>query len=90
MGRVGGFILKIKERRFYHESKRFVRSLLNSEDVSLYNPREGEGGVLEWEGEFKQIPQQYFELIIDTMYSAPRISKGYYTVINLKTNFTRR
>jgi hypothetical protein len=59
--------------------------LLNSEDVSLYNP----WGILEWEGEFKDIPQQYFECIIDTMYSAPNISKGTYTVINLKMNFTR-
>lgn len=47
------------------------------------------GGILECEGEFKQIPQQYFEFIIDTMYSAPSISKGTYTVINIKMNFTR-
>lgn len=59
--------------------------LLNTEDVSLYNA----WGVLEWVGEFKEIPHRYFELIIDTMYSAPNINKGTHIVINLKTNYTR-
>lgn len=62
--------------------------LLNSEDVSTYNPRVGYTWV--GEGEFKQIPQQYFEHIIDTMYSAPTISKGTYNVINLKNEFYKR
>lgn len=58
--------------------------LLTSEYVSLYN----ECGIPEWEGEFKHIPQRYFDCIIMNMYSAPTIAKGSYIVINFKKNYT--
>lgn len=59
--------------------------LLTSQDVSLYN----ECGILEWEGEFKHIPQRYFDCIINNMYSSPTIGKGSFIVINFKKNYTR-
>lgn len=59
--------------------------LLTSEYVSLYNAC----GILEWEGEFKHIPQRYYDCIINNMYSAPAIAKGSYIVINFKKNYTR-
>lgn len=59
--------------------------LLTSQDVRLYNAC----GILEWEGEFKHIPQRYFECIINNMYSPPTIAKGGYIVINFKKNYTR-
>lgn len=59
--------------------------LLGSQDVSLYNSC----GILEWEGEFKHIPQRYFEAIIDSMYSPPAINKVSCIVINFKKKYTR-
>lgn len=59
--------------------------LLGSQDVTLYNSC----GILEWEGEFKHIPQRYFEVIINSMYSVPAINKVSYIVINLKKKYTR-
>lgn len=48
--------------------------------VALYNAC----GILEWEGEFKDIPLGYFNCIIDNMYSSPTIDMDSVIVINLK------
>ena len=46
-GRQEGVIVKLKD---------LFGVLLTIEDVSLYNAC----GILEWEGEFKHVPQRYF------------------------------
>lgn len=59
--------------------------LSTSQDVSLYNSC----SILEWEGEFKNIPHRYFDCIINNMYSSATIATGSFIVINFKKNYTR-
>ena len=65
--------------------KQLFGVLLTSQHVSLYNAC----GILEWEGEFKHVPQRYFECIINDMYSSLTIAEGSFIVINFKKNYTR-
>lgn len=54
--------------------------LIGTEDVRIFTA----GRPSIWEGEVKDIPQEYFDKLIDTMYSIPVLPLCSYIVINLK------
>lgn len=54
--------------------------LLGNQDVRIFST----GRISIWEGEVKDIPQEYFDKLIDTMYSIPVLPLRSFIVINLK------
>lgn len=54
--------------------------LLGAQDVRIFSV----GHISIWEGEFKDIPHEYFDKLIDTMYSIPVLPLCSLIVINLK------
>lgn len=62
-----------------------IKDLLTNQYVALYNSR----GIHEREGEFKHVPDRYFECIIANMYSSSANDRGS-CIINFKRNYTRR
>lgn len=54
--------------------------LLGNQDVRIFSA----GRISIWEGEVKGIPQEYFDKVIDTMYSIPVLPLSSFIVINLK------
>lgn len=53
--------------------------LLGNQDVRIFSDR-----ISIWEGEVKDIPQEYFDKLIDTMYSIPVLPLSSFIVIKLK------
>lgn len=47
--------------------------LLGAQDVRIFSA----GAISMWEGEFKEIPHEYFDKLIDTMYSCSWIKQCY-------------
>lgn len=54
--------------------------LLGAQDVRIFSA----GVISMWEGEFKEIPHEYFDKLIDTMYSVPVVGLSSVIVIKLK------
>lgn len=54
--------------------------LLGNQDVRIFSV----GNISIWEGEVKDIPHEYFDKLIDTMYSIPVLPLCSLIVINLK------
>lgn len=54
--------------------------LLGHQDVRIFSA----GAISMWEGEFKEIPHEYFDKLIDTMYSVPVVGLSSVIVIKLK------
>lgn len=54
--------------------------LLGNQDVRIFSA----GRTSIWEGEVKDIPQEYFDKLIDTMYSIPVLPLSSFIVIKLK------
>lgn len=54
--------------------------LLGNQDVRIFSA----GCKSIWEGEVKDIPQEYFDKLIDTMYSIPVLPLRSFIVIKLK------
>lgn len=54
--------------------------LLGIQDVRIFS----DGLMSLWKGEVKDIPREYFDKLIDTMYSVPVIGLSSFIVINLK------
>lgn len=54
--------------------------LLGNQDVRIFSA----GCIPIWEGEVKDIPQEYFDKLIDTMYSIPVLPLSSFIVIKLK------
>lgn len=54
--------------------------LLRSQDIRIFSA----GHISIWEGEVKDIPREYFDKLIDTMYSIPVLPVCSFIVINLK------
>ena len=54
--------------------------LLNEQDVIIFSG----GAISMWGGEFKDIPHEYFDKLIYTMYSVPMIGLSSFIVISLK------
>lgn len=54
--------------------------LLGAQDVRIFSA----GHISMWEGEVKDIPHEYFDKLIDTMYSVPVLPLCSLIVINLK------
>lgn len=62
------------------EVKDLFNVLLGNQDVRIFSV----GHTSIWEGEVKDIPQEYFDKLIDTMYSIPVLPLCSLIVINLK------
>lgn len=62
------------------EVKDLFNVLLDNQDVRIFSV----GHISIWEGEVKDIPQEYFDKLIDTMYSIPVLPLCSLIVINLK------
>lgn len=54
--------------------------LIGAQDVRIFSA----SCISIWEGEVKDIPQEYFDKLIDTMYSIPVLPLCSCIVINLK------
>nr|DAE70870.1 MAG TPA: hypothetical protein [Caudoviricetes sp.] len=54
--------------------------LLGNQDVRIFSV----GHISIWEGEVKDIPHEYFDKLIDTLYSIPVLPLCSFIVINLK------
>jgi hypothetical protein len=51
--------------------------LLGAQDVRIFST----GKISIWEGEFKDIPHEYFDKLIDTMYSVPVVGLSSFIVV---------
>lgn len=51
--------------------------LLGAQDVRIFSI----GKIPIWEGEFKDIPHEYFDKLIDTMYSVPVVGLSSFIVV---------
>lgn len=51
--------------------------LLGAQDVRIFST----GKILIWEGEFKDIPHEYFDELIVTMYSVPVVGLSSFIVV---------
>ena len=60
------------------EVKDLFNVLLGNQDVRIFSA----GRI--WEGEVKDIPQEYFDKLIDTMYSITVLPLSSFIVIKLK------